>query len=153
LSPGEAWAQAVTTSARAPWNLAVLALTVAVSWWLAGWRAALLAVISFAGVWLLGPLLNTLIARPRPSPLLVRVVGSTAGYSFPSIFALTYGATIGYLAVLAWQRRQMFLVLVCVLVLVVGGVSRVALGGHWPSDVLISYLIALVWAALLARFS
>jgi membrane-associated phospholipid phosphatase len=153
LSPGDAWAAALTMTARTPWNLALLAITAAAAWGLAGWRAALLVAVSYAVIALAGPWLQSAIGRPRPSPALVRVAGPTSGYSFPSIFALSYGSTIGFLLLLAWRRRQTALVLLFGLMLLVGGAARVALGAHWPSDMLVSYLIALVWAALLARFA
>jgi membrane-associated phospholipid phosphatase len=35
--------------------------------------------------------------------------------------------------------------------LLLGGVARVALGAHWPSDVIISYYLGLLWAAFLIR--
>lgn len=153
LSPGDAWAVALTTTAKTPWNLALVAITATAAWALAGRRAALLAVVSYAVLALAGPWLQSAVGRPRPSPALVRVAGPSSGYSFPSIFALSYGSTIGYLALLAARRRLTALVLLFGLILLVGGAARVALGAHWPSDVLVSYLIALVWAALPARFA
>jgi membrane-associated phospholipid phosphatase len=36
--------------------------------------------------------------------------------------------------------------------LLVGFAARIALGAHWPSDVILSYLIGLLWAGLLIRF-
>jgi membrane-associated phospholipid phosphatase len=33
-----------------------------------------------------------------------------------------------------------------------GWTARIALGAHWPSDVLLSCLIALLWGAFLIRF-
>jgi len=151
------WAEAITTSARIPWNFILLAITLLFSWLIAGWRAAVFAAVCFLGLLLLGPWLQTVIARPRPSPSLVRVVGSSSGYSFPSIFALTYAATAGYLAVLAWRtlagRARWVVILVCALLMLVGGSARVVLGAHWPSDVVTSYLIGLVWAALLVSLS
>jgi len=151
------WAEAMTTSAKTPWNFLLLAITFLLSRLIAGWRASVLAVVCFGGLLLIGPWLQGVIARPRPSPSLVRVVGSSSGYSFPSIFALTYAATVGYLAVLAWRamagRARWGVVLACALLLFVGGSARVVLGAHWPSDVVASYLIGLVWAALLVSLS
>lgn len=148
-----AWADALTTTAKTPWNYLLLAGATLLAWWLAGWRAAVGAVICFAGLLWLGPWLQTVLARPRPSPALVRVVGSSSGYSFPSIFALTYAATIGYLTVLAWRtltgRVRWLIVLAGALLLLIGGSARIVLGAHWPSDVVTSYLLGLVWAALL----
>jgi membrane-associated phospholipid phosphatase len=151
------WAETITTSAKVPWNFLLLAVTVLLSWLIAGWRAAAFAAVCFAGLLLIGPWLQGVIGRPRPSTSLVRVVGSSSGFSFPSIFALTYAATVGYLAILAWRslagRARWGVVLACALFLLVGGSARVVLGAHWPSDVLASYLIGLVWAALLVSLS
>jgi undecaprenyl-diphosphatase len=149
------WAQLITASAGLPWNFALLALTVAVSWLIAGRRAALLAIASFAVLSALDPSLKSLIERPRPSPELVRVVGSPRGYSFPSGFALTYAATFGYLLLLSSRRpdgRQKVVMILCLLLLIAGGVARTLLGAHWPSDVLGGYLIGFTWVALLMRF-
>jgi membrane-associated phospholipid phosphatase len=151
------WARAVTNTARIPWNFLLAAGTAAVAWRLGGWRAALLALASFAVPSLAGLPLQNVVARPRPAPTLVQVVGSSSGYSFPSIFALTYGATVGFLALLARRHPSPQVTLLvpalCVVLLVVGGAARVALGAHWPSDVLVSYLLALLWAALLLKIS
>ena len=157
--PNVGWAQTVTLSARPPWSFILSGVTVILSWLLGGWRAALLSIASFAGMSLLGPQLSTLIARPRPSPALVHVTSVISGYSFPSIFALVYSSTIGYLGMLAlktqrgqrdWLGGSIFLV--SCLILLIGGSARIILGAHWPSDVLISYLIALLWAAILLQF-
>ena len=152
-----AWAQWISSTAKFPWNLVLLALTVGLSWKLGGWRAALLALASFAGMWLLGKWLGPLVARPRPSANIVHVVDKLSGYSFPSIFALTYASTIGFLVVLfarkaAGELRITAIVICCVLLLI-GWASRIALGAHWPSDVILSYLIGLLWAYLLIRLT
>lgn len=149
------WAQTVTNTVRTPSIYVLVALSVALSWWLGGWRAAVLALISFGGLWLAEPWLKSLVARPRPSPALVRVIGSSSGYSFPSGFALIYFSTIGWLAVLAYHRltgkARWVSILLCGLILLVGGSARLALGAHWPSDIYGAYLIGLVWTMLLAR--
>jgi membrane-associated phospholipid phosphatase len=151
------WAQWTSSTAKFPWSLVLLAVTVGVSWWLAGWRAALLALASFAGMWLLGKWLGPLVARPRPSPNLVHVVDKLSGYSFPSIFALTYASTLGFLVVLVAKRAcgalRITVIILCCVLLIVGGAARIALGAHWPSDIALSYLIGLLWAYFLIRFA
>jgi len=149
------WAQGVSRTAEFPWVLLILALVFALSWALAGWRAALVSVLSLGGMFALGYWLGPVIARPRPSPELVHVFRPLSGYSFPSLFALRYAATFGFLAILgAWKGSGMMritLVIACSGLLVLGWVARVALAAHWPSDVILSYLIGLLWAALMIR--
>lgn len=151
------WALWITKSAAFPWNLSLLAITFILSWTIAGWRVALFSILSFAGMWILGTLFSPIIARPRPSPALVHVIGSPSGYSFPSIFALTYGSTLGFLASLALLKKsgalRTTLVFLCCALLVVGGIARIALGAHWPSDIIISYFLALLWAFFLIRIA
>jgi len=151
------WAEAVSRTAEFPWVLLILVIIVAFSWGLAGWRAALLSILSLLGMWVLGAWLGPVIARPRPSPELVRVFRSLSGYSFPSLFALRYAATFGFLAVLAAMKSsgtlRFGLLTACGGLLVLGFVARVALAAHWPSDVIISYYLGLLWAALLIRFA
>jgi membrane-associated phospholipid phosphatase len=158
ITPASAgWAQWISSTAKFPWSLVLLAVTVGLSWWLAGWRAALLALACFAGMWVFGKWLGPLVARPRPSPNLVHVVEKLSGYSFPSIFALTYASTVGFLAVLFTRKGsgvlRMTAVGVCCVLLLIGWAARIALGAHWPSDVALSYLIGLLWAYFLIRFA
>ncbi len=155
-SPTPEWANWITATAKFPWNVVILCVTVLVSWRLAGWRAAVLALACFAGMWVVGKGLGSVVARPRPSPDLIHVAKKLSGYSFPSGFALTYASTIGFLAVLFGQQTSGFLraaaIVVCGVLLAIGWAARVALGAHWPSDVILSYLIALLWACFLVRF-
>jgi membrane-associated phospholipid phosphatase len=147
------WAEAVSRTAEFPWIFLILALTVTLSWGMAGWRAALLAVISFVGMWALGNWLGPLIGRPRPAAELVRVSRHLSGYSFPSLFALRVAATFGFLAELAAVKSsgalRTALIVACGAFLILGFVARVALAAHWPSDVIISYYLGLLWAAFL----
>jgi len=151
------WAEAVSRTAEFPWIILILVLIVVLSWVLAGWRAALLSILSLAGMWLLGAVLGPVIARPRPSPELVRVFRTLSGYSFPSLFALRYAATFGFLAVLAAVKgsgvMRTVMLIGCGALLILGFVARVSLAAHWPSDVIISYYLGLLWAALLIRFA
>jgi len=156
LPKSTSWAQWVSSTAGFPRSLVLLAITVALSWIIAGWRAALLSLASFGGMWVLGKFLGPAVARPRPSPEFVHVAKQLSGYSFPLIFALTYASTVGFLAGLFTVETsgtlQMAVVAVCGILLFVGWMARITLGAHWPSDVVLSYLIALLWATFLIRF-
>jgi membrane-associated phospholipid phosphatase len=150
------WAQWVSSTAKFPSILILLAVTILISWWMVGLRAALAAISCFAGMWLLGLGLGPLVGRPRPSPDLVRVAEKLSGSSFPSIFALNYASTFGFLAVLSYRKTAGWLrtgaVIVFCTALFIGWTARIALGSHWPSDVILSYLIGLLWAVFLIRF-
>jgi membrane-associated phospholipid phosphatase len=151
------WAEGVSRTAEFPWVLLIMALVFVLSWVVAGWRAALLSILSFIGMLALGAVLSPVIGRPRPSPELVRVFRPLTGYSFPSLFALRYAATFGFLAILVAVKSsgalRSSLLAVCGGLLILGFVARVALAAHWPSDVIISYYLGLLWAALLIRFA
>ncbi|MCL4539479.1 MAG: phosphatase PAP2 family protein [Bacteroidetes bacterium] len=156
LPESKHWAQVMSSTAKPPWVLALIAVTFFISWMIAGWRAGLLSIVSFVGLWLLGKSLGPVIAQPRPSPELVQVFEASPGSAFPSIFAFNYISTVGFLAVLAAVKTsgklRWTLLIVCILLLVAGWVARVGLAAHWPSDVAISYLIGLLWVTLLMRF-
>jgi len=158
LLPGNLnWATGVSRTAEFPWILLIIALIFAFSWVLAGWRGALISIFSFLGMLALGNWLGPVIARPRPSAELVHVFRPLSGYSFPSLFGLRYAATFGFLSVLAaWKGSgapRTTLLIVCVALLILGWFARVALAAHWPSDVIISYYLGLLWAAFLIRFA
>jgi membrane-associated phospholipid phosphatase len=155
LPESKYWAQVLSSTAKTPWILVLIAITFILSWVIAGWRAALLSLASFVGLWLLGKWLGPVIAQPRPSPELVQVLEASPGSAFPSIFAFNYISTVGFLAVLAAVKGsgklRWILLIVCSSLLLVGWAARVALAAHWPSDVAISYLIGLLWVTLLIR--
>jgi membrane-associated phospholipid phosphatase len=156
LPESKRWAQVISSTAGMPWIGILIAVTFAVSWLIGGWRAGLLSVASFVGLWLLAKWLGPAIAQPRPSAELVQVAASLPGSAFPSIFAFNYISTVGFLAVLAALKTpgglRWSVVIICTALLVIGGIARVDLAAHWPSDVAISYLIGLLWVTLLIRF-
>ncbi len=103
------------------------------------------------------------VARPRPPDPLV----DAYGYSFPSGHTFTSTVSYGLLVIIAWRgelpRRSKRLVATAAVVLVaLIGCSRIALGVHYPTDVVAGWLggsavlcvvLALVtwWSARVAR--
>lgn len=95
--------------------------------------------------WLLGavlsPLLKTLINTPRPlavlEPGLLQVIGQPpAGWhAMPSGHSLAAAALAGVLG-LFWARRRAWLWAPLVLLALSIGLSRLAVGAHWPGDVM-----------------
>jgi undecaprenyl-diphosphatase len=119
--------------------------------WLRRWQSALfLAGVLLSGI-SLSSLIKAWVARPRPQ--LVAHLDQVSSMSFPSGHALN--STLFYLALalvlapLLKQRTAHWglygLALISSLSI---GLSRIALGVHWPSDVLASWVMAYSWLGL-----
>lgn len=115
-------------------------------------RLALYLVVAGAGALLLDPSLKTLVGRLRP---VVNVpVAAAPGNSFPSGHALgsivTYGALLlVFLPMVSRRWRKPLVALVALIVLAIG-VTRVALGVHYISDVLGGWLLGAAWLGFTA---
>ena len=149
------WALPVSALAPPPARYVILGLALVASIWMAGWRGLTVALLVILAEQYGAESTKELFRRPRPSSNLITVFGNPSGYSFPSttitFFAATFG-TVGMLALMAKKAPYRFAVAaLCFLMLVIGGVARVALGLHWPSDVLLTVVICLLWIWALAR--
>lgn len=156
VSPGpEWWATPVSRLAPAPGKYYVMAVVLTASFFVAGWRGLAL-IAAFVLIEQYGAEhTKAIFARPRPSPELVTVIGSPRGYTFPSTTMTFFAATFGGLGVLALIRkaapmRTPVMVIAFGMVLL-GCLARIALGAHWPSDVLLTSLICLLWIWAAAR--
>ena len=132
-------------------RLVAAGLGIAVLLWLRRWQSALFVT----GVLLSGISLSTLIkawvARPRPQ--LVVHLDQVSSMSFPSGHALN--STLFYLTLavvlaplLKQRSAQWGLYGFALISSLAIGLSRIALGVHWPSDVLASWIMAYGWLAL-----
>ena len=130
-----------TVSAAGTSHGALVALfcAVLVTFFLRGTRSAgFLMMIATVGV-LVRVLLKAVIARPRPSDELVRVMDISDSYSFPSGHVMFYMLLLGGLYLLlasrhsGWKIRLAQVIIAFVLILT--GISRIYLGVHWLSDV------------------
>jgi membrane-associated phospholipid phosphatase len=115
-------------------------------------RLAVYVAVTAIGGAALSPTLKVLVGRLRP--VVPEPVAGAGGYSFPSGHATTVTIMVGVsLLVLLpavparWQRALM-LAGICVAVLV--GLTRVALGVHFVSDVVAGWLLGSAWVALTA---
>jgi undecaprenyl-diphosphatase len=103
---------------------------------------AVAVAVALVGATLFTDMVKDLIARPRPPD---PVLGPAGGYSFPSGHTLNSTVTYGLVALYAWRshlalaaRRVAVAILAAIPFLV--GLSRIALGVHYPSDVLGGWL-------------
>ncbi|SDY39237.1 undecaprenyl-diphosphatase [Micromonospora pattaloongensis] len=115
-------------------------------------RLAVYLIVTGVGALLLDPSLKLLVGRLRP---VVEVpVAHAPGNSFPSGHALgsivTYGALLlVFLPLLrGWSRRAAVALAATVVVAV--GVTRIALGVHFVSDVLGGWLLGAAWLGVTA---
>ena len=107
------------------------------------WRQGLLVTaalsLSIGAGDFLGTLIKSWIARPRPCHVLLNVqelAGCGKMFSLPSNHAVNTAAAAALLGVLFPGTRWPMAILV-----VVGGLSRVYLGAHYPTDVLAGWCL------------
>ena len=104
---------------------------------------ALALGVSVAGAGILSATLKLLFARPRPT--VFTPLTPEATFSFPSGHTLGAIAFYGLIAYFLWrQDRRISAVLAWVFAFWIA-LSRIYLGVHYPSDVLGSFTIGLLW--------
>jgi undecaprenyl-diphosphatase len=115
-----------------------------------GWRPLAVLAAAQGGSIVLYRLVEVLVARPRPS--MAPLLATAGGYAFPSGHATQAVVVFGALAYLAsgwtthWSVKVVLWTGALVVALVVG-LSRVYLGGHWPSDVIGGWALGALWLA------
>ena len=146
-----AW-QDISTSA----NLPRIAIGVGIVAWLI-WRHHVREAIVVVGVLAVitagSELVKQLVARPRPPGFANGELGVV--YSYPSGHVLESVAIFGIIAILVWRSslpRPVRLIVPIVFAVYVGlvAVARIAVGAHYPSDVLGGFLAGIGFLALFA---
>lgn len=139
-------------------TLNILTFPVALVLWLRQQRLeAIMTAITSWSMLLVRPLIQQLVHRPRPSPLLVHVTHHKKSPSFPSGHVTSTMTLWGWLlglGLLRWKDlsgRQKALLSLPALFITSTGPSRVYLGEHWSSDVLGGYLLGGGWVSLCLR--
>jgi membrane-associated phospholipid phosphatase len=132
------------------------------AWAMLSWGLIAAAVLAWRGrrraaLWLLVPVLShpllveaikQVVRRPRP-PVADRLE-AISSWSFPSSHSAGTMMTAAALALLAGGRWPAWMLAVVVAGMI--GWSRLALGVHWPSDVLAGWGLGLAWAGLTWRY-
>ena len=149
------WATPISRLAPAPARYYVMALTAILAFAIAGVRGLLLAVAFIALEQWGAESTKAWFGRPRPSPDLIAVVGTPRGFAFPSTTITFFSVTFGLLAVIAARVKKTPLgtgvLTIGSMMVVLGCAARVALGAHWPSDVILTSVICLSWIWATAR--
>lgn len=135
-------------------SLNVLVVPLAVLLW--KMRLRLEALMTVATCWTSGLArigIKSLVGRPRPNPLLVKVTKQSGGKSFPSGDVSSAVIMWGWLAALGLMRQEnslgrKLLFSLPVLPVALVGPARVYLGDHWTTDVLGGYLFGGGWLSL-----
>jgi undecaprenyl-diphosphatase len=104
-------------------------------------------VLVMAGGMILNEALKLLFHRSRPD---LWPGSQLAGFSFPSGHAMMSFCLFGMLAWLAWrylrnQAARIAVTVLCTLLIVLVGLSRIYLGAHYLSDVIAGYIAAAFW--------
>jgi membrane-associated phospholipid phosphatase len=123
------------------------------------WRPLLILAGIALGAVAIERVVKLVVARPRP-PITWTIV-SESGWSFPSGHATRSAAVYGGAACLTTrlrafgQRAQMILWGLAATLSFLVGISRVYLGVHWPTDVVVGWILAAgwLWVALLTTAS
>ncbi|WP_418908316.1 phosphatase PAP2 family protein [Glutamicibacter endophyticus] len=134
-------------------TLTMVLITVALCWWQRNlWPLATTVVTA------LGSVLCTIVLKAQL--LVVRPGGVPGGvappetFSFPSGHTLNAAALIGisaYLAiVLGWRHYAKWIGIGAGIFVICMGLSRIYLGHHWVSDVVVGLTIGVGWAAVVA---
>ena len=115
-------------------------------------RLALIVGVVLLAATLFTDLVKDYIARPRPG---VDPLVAASGYSFPSGHSLSSAATYGLIGLVVWRSslplvvRRLAVVIGVMLPFLIG-LSRIALGVHYPSDVLGGWLAGIAFVSLAA---
>jgi len=140
-------------------NVPLIAVGTAIVVWLLWTKQrseALLAVVALASVTAGSEVVKLVIARPRPPGFNNTYLGAV--YSFPSGHVLEAVTIYGIIAVLVWHSSLPKVVRVAVpiiftAIVVLVAIARVAVGEHYPSDVLAGLLAGIGFVALFSWFT
>lgn len=143
---------AVVSGVTDLWSLALIAgVVVAALLLLRDWATAGWFLLAVGTVWVVNPLLKQVFARGRPD--LWSGGTDDPGYAFPAGHAANTTALLAAALLLLWHtawRRPALVVAVPVLLLTC--FAQLALGRHYPSDLLAGCLWALAWVLLARRW-
>ncbi|BCD91560.1 hypothetical protein fh0823_16990 [Francisella halioticida] len=96
-----AWDNILSNLAEFPYNIVLLIIAMAIAFYIKGYRAAFLAVISFIGLSLIDKVIKVFVFQARPSADLISVRHKSTTSGFSSTSAIIYVAIFGFLLLLS----------------------------------------------------
>ncbi len=142
----------ISNTGKTPVWLVVAALVAGWLLWRRLYRLTIFVLVTVLGSLALNNLIKLVVDRARPH--LSDPVAVAAGKSFPSGHAqaaiVGYGVLLAVFLPVISRRWRAVVLTVAVLMVLLVGFSRIALGVHYLSDVVGAYLIGTVWLLGLA---
>lgn len=114
------------------------------------WKDALFVLVSVGVAWAINPVLKDLFERSRPE--LWPHDETVSRFGFPSGHASGTAALLTATAMVIRRRSRHWVIAVGVALLVIVGFAQLALGVHYPSDIVAGWSWAFVSTALLSLF-
>ena len=116
-------------------------------------RGIILLFLSTLGSYGLNFLLKSIFVRTRPLEYFLIEQG---GYSFPSghaMVSMAFYTTMTYLLVRGESRKKIKGILWTInfIIIAIIGFSRIYLGVHWPTDILMGYLVGYIFYYLITH--
>jgi undecaprenyl-diphosphatase len=148
LPPDSTLGSLLSYAGEVVWFLPIAALAVALL--MSRWLAALFILLASLTSVFIGDALKLLVASPRPSAELVRVVYPQQRYGFPSSAAFLSVVLLGMIGYLIWRYYSAVVACgVLPLLAFLIGLSRVYVGEHWATDVVGGWLFGGAWLLVL----
>ncbi len=116
-------------------------------------KIAVTVPINLSIITILNQLLKFIFKRPRPFGYRLLEIG---GYSFPSGHAMVSMAFYGFLAYLSYcyienkYLKYLFMILNIFIIISIG-ISRIYLGVHYCSDIVVGYSVSLIYLILYVK--
>jgi membrane-associated phospholipid phosphatase len=148
LPPDSTLGSLLSYAGEVVWFLPIAALAVALL--MSRWLAALFILLASLTSVFIGDALKLLVASPRPSAELVRVVYPQQSYGFPSSAAFLSVVLLGMIGYMIWRYYSAVVACgVLPLLAFLIGLSRVYVGEHWATDVVGGWLFGGAWLLVL----
>lgn len=119
--------------------------------WKKNLKGMALVVLSTLGSYGINFLLKNIFIRTRPLKYFLIEQG---GYSFPSghaMVSMSFYTTMTYLIMKNKDENKKILWILNFLIIALIGFSRIYLGVHWPTDVLMGYLLGYVFFRIIVK--